>query len=280
MDIINNVIQNLQLQASQALSKFCQLRRRTSIQIFLNPINRRSVDIVSDIVNSPQFEAERKKYPNPNDIDIIIDSPGGDADSAYHIAKIFNNRFRGTISYIIPRFAKSAATLLVCGGDKIVMGETSELGPLDPQIQQDDGSYISAKAVKATLDLIKEHLANDDKNGLELATILTSRLNPLVLGQYASSLQIAQEYQKELLLLRMFDDERTVNGIVKKFAEGYTHHSRVIGCEEAKKIFGDNLEIWTNEDQTWQAVWQFYELNRHMRDLAGILKLVEKYNTM
>lgn len=278
MDILGGIIQNLQLQASQFLAQFRNSRGNISIQIELNPMNRRAVDIVSDIINNPSFEAERMRFPNPNNVDIIVDSFGGDADSAYHIAKILNTHFSGTITYIVPRYAKSAATLLVCGGNKIVLGETSELGPLDPQIYQNDGSYISAKAVKSTLDLIKKQLKTREKSGLELAAILASRLNPLVLGQYDSSLDIAKKYQKELLLLRMFKSPVKVNKIVNKFAEGFTHHSRVIGCEEAKKIFGDNLEVWESNKEEWKCLWRFYETNRNIKDLIGVIKLIDKHN--
>lgn len=279
MQIIGNIVQNLQQQNNETISKFRGITGNMSILILLNPMNRRGVDIVFDIINSPQFSEQRKAVKNPDNIDIIVDSFGGDADAAYHIAKLLDSKFSGQIRYIIPRFAKSAATLLVCGGNKIVMGATSELGPLDPQIRQDDGNYISAKAVQATLDLIKENLKSKDKNGLELATILASRINPLTLGQYESTLNIAQEYQRELLLLRMFSDKNKVDKIVKRFAKGYTHHSRVIGCDEAKEIFGDkSIDEMDSESKEWQLIWKFYETNQSIADLLGVLKIVDTYN--
>ena len=158
------------------------------------------------------------------------------------------------------------------------MGETSELGPLDPQIPQSDGNFISAKAVQSTLELIKKHLETKDREGLELATILASRLNPLLLGQYESTLHIAKEYQKELLLLRMFrSQENQVAKIVEHFATGYTHHSRVIGCEEAQEFFGSNLLIWKSSSPEWQLLWQYYEVTRNMKDLIGIARLLDRY---
>jgi hypothetical protein len=277
MDIINGIIAQLQQQANQILGQFRHLRGNASIEIQLNPIERKGVDAVFDLINNPQFQLLRGQYPNANNIDIIVDSPGGDADAAYHIAKIIHSHFQGTITYIVPRFAKSAATLMVCGGDKIVMGETSELGPLDPQIRQDGNTYISAKAVHSTLDLIKKHLENKDRQGLELATILISRMNPLVLGQYQSTLDIAKGYQKELLLLRMFKSKKEVDKIVRKFATGYTHHSRIIDCREAQRIFGAaNLEVWPSNSPLWQLVWQYYEVYRNTRDLIGILQIMNK----
>lgn len=279
MQIIGNIVQQLQQQNNAVIATLRQKTGNMSIQILLNPLNRRGLDVVFDIINNPNFEQQRQQCTNPNNIDVIVDSFGGDADAAYHIAKLLDSHFTGQIRYIIPRFAKSAATLLICGGNKIVMGETSELGPLDPQIPQDDGNYISAKAVESTLELIKKHLKSKDKTGLELATILASRLNPLVLGQYQSTLDIAQKYQKELLLLRMFSSKKEVDKIVKRFATGYTHHSRVIGCREAKEILGDGkVETMASNSEEWKLVWQFYETNRNIADLLGVLKIAEKLN--
>lgn len=279
MQLLGNIIQQIQQRNNVLISEFRKIRKNISIQILLNPLDRRGVDVVFDIIRNPQFLEECKKFENPNDVDVIIDSFGGDADAAYHMAKLIDGHFKGNIKYVVPRFAKSAATLMVCGGNKIVMGETSELGPLDPQIRQDDGSYISAKAVQATLELIKKHLNKEDKHGLELATILASRINPLILGQYESSIDIAKEYQRELLMMRMLKSKKKddVDKIVERFATGYTHHSRVITCVEAKDILGEeNIEILASNSQEWNLLWEFYLNNRNIADLLGVLKNIDK----
>jgi Serine dehydrogenase proteinase len=281
MQIINNIIQGLNATNNGLINQYRQLKGCISIQVMLNPIDRNAIDLVYNLINQPQFQAERANFnaknQNKDDINVIVDSFGGDADAAFHIAKIINATFTGNIRYIVPRFAKSAATLLVCGGDKIVMGETSELGPLDPQILQNDGRYISSKAVQSTLDLIKTYLKDGDKQGLQLATILSSRLNPLILGEYHSALKIAKDYQTELLRLRMFKDteQNTIDAIVEKFAEGYTHHSRVISCRDAKEILGDaNVEILKTSDPEWNILWQFYQNHKSIADLFSVLQLI------
>ena len=65
-------------------------------------------------------------------IALLIDSPGGDAESAYRLAMIFR-RFCGGFDVYVPRYAKSAATLLALGADDIVLGPLAELRPLDVQ---------------------------------------------------------------------------------------------------------------------------------------------------
>jgi hypothetical protein len=142
---------------------------------------------------------------------------------------------------------------------------------------QNDGEYISAKAVKATLDLIKKQL-KDNKNGLEIASILASRINPLVLGQYESTLKIAEEYQKELLSLRMFKGKTksTINRVTSQFAKGYSHHSRVIGCHEAQKILGaNNVEILKSDSQEWKLLWEYYINQKSIAELQGMQQALQ-----
>src|SRR6185369_3156760 len=64
---------------------------------------------------------------------LVIDSPGGYADMAYRIARTFC-RHSGGFTAVIPRYAKSAATLLTLGADDVIFAHDAEIGPLDVQI--------------------------------------------------------------------------------------------------------------------------------------------------
>jgi len=70
-----------------------------------------------------------------NGLAVVINSPGGFGITAERIINIFRN-YSGTGEYwiIVPGKAKSAATMICFGASKIIMGGTSELGPIDPQI--------------------------------------------------------------------------------------------------------------------------------------------------
>src|SRR5215204_6025803 len=52
---------------------------------------------------------------------LMIDSLGGDAKSAFQLATLLR-RYCGGFVAVIPRFAKSAATLLTLGADEIILG--------------------------------------------------------------------------------------------------------------------------------------------------------------
>jgi ClpP class serine protease len=68
--------------------------------------------------------------PEGEKIALIVDSPGGEAKAAHQIARLIRKRCEGFVG-IVPEYAKSAATLLLLGSDKIIMGKNAELGPLD-----------------------------------------------------------------------------------------------------------------------------------------------------
>jgi hypothetical protein len=65
---------------------------------------------------------------------LILLSRGGDAEPAYQISKLCKSFAREKFIVVIPRHAKSAATLIAIGADEIHMGPLGQLGPIDPQI--------------------------------------------------------------------------------------------------------------------------------------------------
>jgi hypothetical protein len=66
--------------------------------------------------------------------DLMINSPGGDANAAEKLLKMCRFRFTKKFNVIVP-YAKSAGTLVALGADRIFMSYLSELGPVDPQVQ-------------------------------------------------------------------------------------------------------------------------------------------------
>ena len=83
------------------------------------------------------------------DVDFILHSVGGDIDAAEKLITMVRDKVKnGALRVIVPHYAKSAATLIALGADAIVMSDSSELGPIDPQVPFPDGQgawrYYSA----------------------------------------------------------------------------------------------------------------------------------------
>ncbi|MBI5758395.1 MAG: hypothetical protein HZA46_07750, partial [Planctomycetales bacterium] len=75
--------------------------------------------------------------PRGRPIAVVLDSPGGDPGIAYQMASALRNHC-GSFIVLVPRYAKSAATLFSLGAQKIIMGDRAELGPLDMQVFDSD----------------------------------------------------------------------------------------------------------------------------------------------
>jgi hypothetical protein len=74
---------------------------------------------------------------NPNrdkDVLLLLLSNGGSIEPAYQISKLCKAFAKEKFVVAVPRFAKSAATLIALGADEIHMGVLGHLGPIDPQV--------------------------------------------------------------------------------------------------------------------------------------------------
>src|SRR5579863_5437217 len=73
--------------------------------------------------------------PRGSNIDFLLHTGGGDIDAAEKIVSMLRAAVgkEGRFRVVVPDFAKSAGTLIALAADKILMSDSSELGPIDPQ---------------------------------------------------------------------------------------------------------------------------------------------------
>jgi ClpP class serine protease len=169
---------------------------------------------------------------------LIVDSGGGDIAAAYFIAKLCREYSRERFEVVVPRRAKSAATLLCCGADRIHMGSLSELGPIDPQFEG-----VPALALKYSI----EHLAELTKrypgaNAL-FADYLARSLRIEALGYYERVAESAAQYAERLLKSRrsLEQDASEMARIAHHLVYAYKDHGFVIDAAEAAETFGDDV---------------------------------------
>ena len=198
-----------------------------------------------------------------NRLAVIVDSPGGDIDAAYNLACLFRRYGKGRLTFIVPRRAKSAATLLVCGGDSIMMTPVAELGPLDPQITEMNPlerrlENLSPLYIESTLELIRSEY---EFGSVELAEGLLRRLQfPITLGGFIKSLEHGRQYAQKLLASRMLkDDLKAAEEISRKLVEGYSAHSFCINIDEVREL-GLTLEDMSSDQL--EIVWKIHEMER------------------
>jgi len=191
-------------------------------------------------------------------IDLILYSYGGDADAAYKLIMVLRE-FCKELVVIIPSEAKSAATLMALGGDKILMGPLSELGPIDPMVRHPMlPVWVPARAV---LKFIEEHITvlSEIPTAKELPLV---PIDPVHVGYCRLAIDSAREYAE--IFLKKYNlkgqsatkIKTVVDRLVGGDPEAYVSHSFVIGIDEAQNL-GLNVERMSGE--LHGLVWELYK---------------------
>jgi ClpP class serine protease len=69
-------------------------------------------------------------------VSVLLETHGGVGEVGREMVELLHERFEH-VTFIVPGTAKSTGTIMVLGGDEILMGSTSSLGPIDAQIVQE-----------------------------------------------------------------------------------------------------------------------------------------------
>lgn len=120
------------------------------------------------------FEQLLRRIPSGLDIHLLISTDGGDPEAAIRLVRLVQSRCC-RLTIIVPHQAKSAGTLLVLGAHEIVMGPTSDLGPVDPQIWLKHYGRMPAKAVVAAFQHAEREATGNDEAALFYALTLANR---------------------------------------------------------------------------------------------------------
>jgi len=144
------------------------------------------------------------------DLDLILHSPGGSAETAEALVAYLRSRFRH-IRVFVPQQAMSAATMLACAADEIWMGSHSFLGPTDPQLLLATalGSrWGSALDVLDQFDRAIEECRDPSRMAAWLPML--NQYGPDLLARCETAVKMSQELVKTWLEQYMFrwDDER------------------------------------------------------------------------
>ncbi len=225
-------------------------------------------EITATLVDKVFDDLRKEKYGGEK-LDVIVHSSGGSIDAAYNLARLFRRYGKERLTFVVPRWAKSAATLLVCAGDEILMTPVAELGPLDPQITQMNPleqrlENFSPLHIESTLQLIRDEF----KSGADdLASRLLQRLQfPLTLGSFKKLLDLGNDYLENLLTSRMLiDQQEEIKSITTALTTGYADHSWCITSEEAQKI---GLVVEEIEGNQLDIVWEIHNLNKQKEKLV------------
>jgi hypothetical protein len=189
------------------------------------------------------FSALQKLNPDrTKNVLLLVGSGGGRIEPAYQISKICKQYAKERFVVVVPRAAKSAATLIALGADQIHMGILGELGPIDPQLGD-----LPALGVKRALETIASICEQYPKSADAFAKYMSQRVTIEQIGYCERVAESAVQYAERLLSKKDFLKENA-RAIAKKLVYEYKHHGFVIDKDEASQtlgsswVFGDTPE--------------------------------------
>jgi len=237
---------------------------------------------VDAMVNFIQYYSKKAER-----IYLIIESPGGDVNVAVKLVKILRAVFPKGFSVIVPSVAKSAATMLVLGADEIVVGSSSELGLIDPQIivftgnPQQPFAVISARFIVRFIENAKREISGN-LNLVNVYYPLLQQLRPELIEMAQDAIEMSKEYAKELLrqgLMKGASDDE-INKVVDYLSgEGLPAlHESPITYDKIKDL-GMNVAYWDQVDPRWIKVLEYYfRVKAFFQINPNVTKIIETPN--
>ncbi len=223
----------------------------------------------------------------PN-LDLIVHSPGGSPEATEALVSYLRTKFND-IRVIIPQSAMSAATMLACASNRIVMGKHPFISPIDPQLilhTQVGVQAVPAQAILDQFELAKMECEDPKKLGSWLPIL--SQYGPALLIQCKNAIELSQRLVSEWLESYMFEDIEDATIISGKIAEDlanhqeFKSHGRHISREKAKVmgLEGRGLVIADlEEDQEFQdLVLSVFHATTHTFSGTNAVKIIENHN--
>jgi len=197
---------------------------------------------------------------------LCINSPGGDGMAAERIINLCRT-YSGTEEYwaIVPSKAKSAATMVCLGASKIIMGPTSELGPVDPQlvlydqVQKKLNRFNIYNLIKSYEDLFSK--AVTAKGNLEPFLQQLANYDSREIEEYRAAMALSEDIAIRALHTGMLDSlsQKEIKKKIEIFLspKQTKDHGRPIYGPEAKHC-GLAIESPKPGDKLWEMVYNLY----------------------
>ena len=264
--IFRNVVDSNSAAVRQALIRRIQEKLQTKLIVYTaSPQHPVPGIMIHDV---PLFEDLLRSVAGSPRGCLMLNSPGGDANAAEKLLMMCRQRFTEEFDVIVPDYAKSAATMIALGSDKIMMGYLAELGPIDPQLQTSPipgGEVIPARSFIDGLDMIRKKV-KDDQDPVQMYLPMLSQIRPEVLAICQRAIDDARAFAEKWLKQRMLrSDPKQAEIVAEMLSTGaaYKSHGKVIDWNEAKNVLKLNIERIPETSQLWNNVWELYCRSMH-----------------
>ena len=226
----------------------------------------------------PLFEDLLRSTAGADEGYLIINSPDGDGNVAEKMIVMCRQRFTKSFKVIVPNFAKSAATMIALGSDKILMGYLAELGPIDPQIGNPiGGGLLPARSFIDGLEMIRHNIKTKG-DPVQMYLPMLSQIRPELIAQCQSAIdgscEFAEKWLKEHMLRGKPDQAKQVAQWLSQGVK-YKSHGKVIDYTEAHDVLKLDAEKIDQNSELWNSIWELYCRSVLFLQQQGAAKLFE-----
>lgn len=217
-------------------------------------------------------------------LDLILHSPGGSMEVADQIVQYLRAKYK-KIRAIVPQNAMSAATMIACACDSIVMGKHSALGPIDPQVTFPTATGSFTAPAQAILDEF-EQAKREIKADQSTIPLWASKIQAYPHGFLQlcqTTLVLAREKVEEWLATYMFAESEQAAERAKVIAEWlgdaklHKTHARPIGIIQLQNK-GLKVEPLEDDQQLQELVMSVFHATMVTFMVTDCVKMVENQN--
>jgi hypothetical protein len=237
-----------------------------------------SGEVVSITLEDMQGMMEVMKGLRGPNLDLLLHSPGGSPEAARSIVQYLRSRF-SHIRAFVPLAAMSAATMWALACDEIVMGQHSQLGPIDPQLLTLGGA-VPARAIIEQFDQARKELKADPA-ALPAWLPILQQYAPALLKQCETAEALSRRLVREWLVAYMLrgqpDARKKAADIARYFGAYSLHQSHGMGISrEDARSRGVNVGDLETDPSLQDAVLSVHHAAMHTLGGAAV-KLVENH---
>jgi len=237
--------------------------------------------VMIEDADADMLEGVLRKTDLSKGLALIISSPGGNGLAAERIINICRS-YSGSKDYfaMVPGKAKSAATMICLGASKIIMGSSSELGPIDPQITLTEDNKVKRFSVFNLVESYNELFSKAVKEKGNLQPYLQQLANydEREIKEMKSAMALSEDIAIRTLSSGMMKGKSETE--IKKRIEIFLTpkrtktHGRPIYREEASECCCLNIESVDVKSNFWELAYElYYRTNNYVS--SSVTKCIE-----
>lgn len=226
-------------------------KRPLLVMFYSDPAGEISPNDVEALEKVIQEFLEKKKKSGFTELDLLIQTYGGSANTSYRLIQLIRSYCK-RLNVLVATHSYSGGTLIAFGADKIEMGRSATLSPIDVQITR-NGTVLALLSIEKYIEFLEHSVRSakimEDKNRAYFITELTKELIKEVgasdLGELFRLRGMTILHSEMLLRSYMFKNDsrrdEKIEEIISKFNQKSPTHNFEMDFELVKDS-GLNVE--------------------------------------